>query len=290
MVTITASVSPSVAARRVAHFGVWRAVIAMPAMLGSLLLLLVVFGWAGRWEPVVMLTWLTCGAAVCTPIGECIAVRVGGRFGRPRHQQRRLLEPVWRAALVRCGMSGEDLDLYVRRGREPNAYAVGRRGVAVTSGAVEEFRACRMGHEYLEAILCHELGHHRTGSSQYVLTARWLGAPWALGRTPAHRHRIGHHRPAAAEATARCGAGRRRAGRGRSGSAAGRYRDGAHVEFGGAVRDRVAIGPGPSSRKVNWARRLLSRHPSLDRRLEELDATVIRPPLGVGHGGTPLPW
>ena len=37
-----------------------------------------------------------------------------------------------------------------------------------------------MGHEYLEAILCHELGHHRTESTQYVLTAMWLGAPWRL--------------------------------------------------------------------------------------------------------------
>ena len=69
MVTMTASVSPSAAVRRVGHFGVWRAVIAMPAMLGSLLLLLVVFGWAGRWEPVVILTWVACGATVCTPIG-----------------------------------------------------------------------------------------------------------------------------------------------------------------------------------------------------------------------------
>jgi hypothetical protein len=79
---------------------VWRAVIAMPAMLGSLLLLLVVFGWAGRWEPVVMLTWLACVAGVCTLVGEGMAVRVGCGFRRPTHQQRTLLEPVWRAALM----------------------------------------------------------------------------------------------------------------------------------------------------------------------------------------------
>ena len=35
-----------------------------------------------------------------------------------------------------------------------------------------------MGHEYLEAILCHELGHLRTDSTQYVLTAMWFGVPW----------------------------------------------------------------------------------------------------------------
>ena len=91
------------------------------------MLLLVVFGWAGRWEPVVVLTWLACGATVCTPIGEGIAVRVGCGFRRPTHQQRTLLAPVWRAALVRCGMSADDLDLYVQRSREPNAYAVGGR-------------------------------------------------------------------------------------------------------------------------------------------------------------------
>ena len=117
MVTMTASVSPSAAAWHVGHLGVRRAVIAMPAMLGSLLLLLVVFGWAGRWEPVVVLTWLISGATVCTPVGEYIAVRVACRFRRSTYQQRTLLAPVWRAALVRCGMSGDDLDLYVQRSR-----------------------------------------------------------------------------------------------------------------------------------------------------------------------------
>jgi STE24 endopeptidase len=34
---------------------------------------------------------------------------------------------------------------------------------------------------------------------------------------------------------------------------------------------------GLSSREVNWTRRMLSRHPSVDRRLEVLDAIVIRP-------------
>ena len=103
------------------------------------------------------LVGLRSGSSVYTPIGERIAVRPGCGFRRPTHQQRTLLAPVWRGALVRCGMSAGDLDLYVQRGREPTAYAVGRRGVAVTSGAVEEFRACRMGREYLEAILCHDL-------------------------------------------------------------------------------------------------------------------------------------
>src|SRR5664279_487325 len=65
---------------------------------------------------------------------ECLAQRRSlaiGHFG------------VWRAALVRRGMSGEDLDLYVQPSREPKGARDGRRSVAVTSGVVEEFRACR---------------------------------------------------------------------------------------------------------------------------------------------------
>jgi hypothetical protein len=35
-----------------------RAVIAVPAMVGSVLSILVLFGWMGRWEGLVLLVWL----------------------------------------------------------------------------------------------------------------------------------------------------------------------------------------------------------------------------------------
>ena len=37
-----------------------------------------------------------------------------------------------------------------------------------------------MGHEYLEAILCPERGHHATNATRFAVIAPWLGAPWHL--------------------------------------------------------------------------------------------------------------
>ena len=43
------------------HHGAWRATAAAPAMLGSLALLLVLFGFLGQWEPVAILGGLVSG-------------------------------------------------------------------------------------------------------------------------------------------------------------------------------------------------------------------------------------
>lgn len=164
--------------RRAGHFGAWRALTAVPAMIGSLLLLLVLFGWLGSWEPLVLLAWLASGAAVCTRVGERVAVRVGCGFRRPSVQQLAMLEPTWVAALTRCGLAPGNLDLYVQRSKEANAYAAGGRSVSVTTGVVQEFRARRLVDEYLLGILCHELGHHATKAPRFALVTVWLGAPW----------------------------------------------------------------------------------------------------------------
>jgi len=44
--------------RRPAHLGTWRPLAAFPAIIASLLLLVFVFGGAGRWEGPVLLSWL----------------------------------------------------------------------------------------------------------------------------------------------------------------------------------------------------------------------------------------
>ncbi len=70
--------------------------------------------------------------------------------------------------------------LYVRPGPAVNSYAAGRRSVAVTEGLLTEIRARRLSHGHLEALLVHELGHHATGSTRYVLATRWWAAPWRI--------------------------------------------------------------------------------------------------------------
>ncbi|MDT0263485.1 hypothetical protein [Jatrophihabitans lederbergiae] len=111
--------------RRAGHFGAWRALTAVPAMVGSVLLLIVLFGWMGEWEGAVLLGWIGSGAAVFSRVGESVAVRVAAGSRRPTKAQVALLAPAWSAALARAGLAASEVDFYVQRSREPNAFAAG---------------------------------------------------------------------------------------------------------------------------------------------------------------------
>lgn len=56
--------------------GACRVMITAPAMIGSGLLMLVLFGWMGRWEAPVLLFWLSGSLAVMTRVGERVVLRV----------------------------------------------------------------------------------------------------------------------------------------------------------------------------------------------------------------------
>ena len=147
-------------------------------MFGSLMLLLVAFGWMGRWEGLVLLGWLVAGSALCTRVGERAAVGIGCKFRSPTSAQRKLLEAPWASALSRCGVAVGVVDCYVRQDGGPNACATGARSVAVTAGILDEFRAGRISERAFEAVLVHELGHHATYATRFSLLILWLTAPW----------------------------------------------------------------------------------------------------------------
>ena len=167
------------ARRRVPRLGMARVLVAAPAMVGSLLLLLVLFGWAGRWEPLLMLAWLGSAVLVFTRPGERVAVRACG-FSRPSSRQRALLEPAWRQVLARCQVAPGEVDLYVQRSRAVNAFAVGGRSVAITTGAGADFLARSPSYDHVAALLAHELGHRASRGGRLALVAAWLAAPWRV--------------------------------------------------------------------------------------------------------------
>lgn len=136
--------------------------------------LLVLLGWAGRWEPVLMLVWLASAGPVFTPLGKRVAVRLAYGSSRPSARQRALLEPAWRQVLARCQVDPADVDLYVRRSRAVNAFAVGGRSVAITTGAGADFLTHSLTQDHLAGLLAHELGHRarRGGAS------RWSRPGW----------------------------------------------------------------------------------------------------------------
>jgi hypothetical protein len=76
--------------RPVVRYGLWRSVAAAPAMIGSLLLLVLTCAASGRWSGLLRLTWTACTAAVTTRVGERMTVRARtGSIGpAPDRQQR----------------------------------------------------------------------------------------------------------------------------------------------------------------------------------------------------------
>jgi len=87
--TMNATDRPALQRWRSGSLGPWRAPAAAPATIGSLPLLLVLFGGMGpRLEGLVLLGWLAFGAVLHSRVGERVAVRVGCGFHRqpPRKQ------------------------------------------------------------------------------------------------------------------------------------------------------------------------------------------------------------
>jgi STE24 endopeptidase len=177
---ITVAMSRQTVKRPSVRSGLWRAVVTLPALVGSALLMLVMFGWAGGWEPVLMLTWLASGVAVLTPPGERTAVRFACGFRPLSAREQALLGPPWQAVLERCNVPADSVDLYVQRAREPNAYAAGGRSVAVTTGVAADFLAQTLTHAELSGLLAHELGHHSHRATRFALVTVWLATPWRI--------------------------------------------------------------------------------------------------------------
>ena len=75
---------PSGSARgHTARFGLWRAIAATPAVIGSLLFVSVAVGPLGRWAGLLLLAWAAGAAVLMTRVGERITVRAACRFRSP---------------------------------------------------------------------------------------------------------------------------------------------------------------------------------------------------------------
>jgi STE24 endopeptidase len=166
--------------RRVVRFGLWRWVAAAPAVIGSVLLLVLASAALGSWSGLLLLGWAASAATVSTGVGERITVRAAYGFRRPTAAQAAALQPAWARALRVTGTDAGDVDLYVQAAPNPNAYAAGRRSVAVTSRVLQDYRSGLLPEDLLVAVLVHELGHHATGATRLMLLLSWLAAPWRL--------------------------------------------------------------------------------------------------------------
>lgn len=155
----------------------WRALPSLPAAAAGVLLMLFLLGWAGQWTGLLLLVWVLAGTALLTRSGERLAAW-GLGLRRPTRRQCAIVAPAWSAALTRCSLDSSAFDLYVRETSEASAYSVGKRSVVVTTSLVAMPESGRLSLAMGEAVLVHELGHHMVAAHHETLLIAWLAAPW----------------------------------------------------------------------------------------------------------------
>ena len=161
--------------------GIHSALLAVP-IVASLGVLLVTFAWLGPWVCVPVMVWLLAAALLCTAAGERVFLRTGRAARSLSQNERTLLGPVAGGALSRCGFGWDRVDWYIRR-RETsvNAYAAGRRSIAVSRGLLDALAAGSLAPERARAILLHEIGHLEDPRARRPPDCRL--ADWSMARS-----------------------------------------------------------------------------------------------------------
>ncbi len=145
----------------------------------SLGVLVLTFGWLGPLVCAPVTVWLLVTPLLRTTVGERIFLRTGRDVRSLSENERTLLVPVAGGALSRCGFDWDRVDWYVRsREMSVNAYAAGRRSIAVTQGLLLGLAAGALAPEHARAVLLHEIGHLEDPSARRRLIVTWLTGPW----------------------------------------------------------------------------------------------------------------
>lgn len=175
------------------HYGAWRLLCAVPAILTSTVLVAIVSALLGRYAIFGLAGWLLVGFVLLAPRAERATVRAVCRFETPAAAAGEWLRWLQGQAETRCHVEPGRLDWYVRDDATPNAFAAGRRSVAVTTGFLQLLYSGRLSHDQAVAVAVHEIGHHATRATRYGLLAEWLCWPWrAIYRAVM---RLGGHMP-----------------------------------------------------------------------------------------------
>ena len=117
------------------------------------------------------LSFIIYGASVglaLSPVGESILRLMQGIKPIQTEQDREYLMPifeeVYAEALKFTPELNEDIQLYISESMTVNAFAIGRKTIAVTRGAIYTFSP-----EELKGILSHEFGHMANGDTKSLL-------------------------------------------------------------------------------------------------------------------------
>lgn len=176
-----------------------RLLAAAPAVLLSTVLVTVPLGGLGQWAPIGVAGWLLCAPLLLRQRRvERFVVRTVFHFRPPTGRDAEWLK--WLRA--RCDRAGcelvgvpvaRDFDWYVIENSQPNAFAAGRRSIAIATGLLRRMHAGHLTQDELLAVALHEIGHHAAGDVRHGLVVWWLTWPWRTVRLVAVR--LGHGFP-----------------------------------------------------------------------------------------------
>lgn len=121
-----------------------------------------------------VLCWTAAGGLVLLRPVEARFASLLFRVRQPRGLELDRLLPVWRRACARAGVDPGGFTLRIEDSEAVNAFALGAHFVAVTR------RALDLPDELLEAVLAHELGHHRDRHPLAATLGWWYLLPLTL--------------------------------------------------------------------------------------------------------------
>ncbi|WP_116111870.1 zinc metalloprotease HtpX [Austwickia chelonae] len=119
-----------------------------------------------------ILVWAFSGLLALQRAGETILAKVLFGWRRPTPGELAQLAPAWQAVTARAGVDPSRYSLWIADLKYANAAAAGGHMISVTTGAMKTLKPTQ-----LEAVLAHELGHHRAGHTWSTLLAVWYAMP-----------------------------------------------------------------------------------------------------------------
>jgi Zn-dependent protease with chaperone function len=127
--------------------------------------------------PAVLLValWILSGLLIFWPPMEDYLAKYFFRLRRPTMLEQQKLDIAWRAVCSRLNINPQYYKLWVEESDSVNGYAMAGRSIAVTRWTLNTLTP-----RQLQAVLAHELGHHRGGHPWAGLVAFWYALPGRL--------------------------------------------------------------------------------------------------------------
>lgn len=123
----------------------------------------------------IVVAWVLSGLVIVWPGTEDLIVKYLYRLRRPTLMEQQKLDISWRAVCGRAGVDPSYYKLWIEESDSINGSAIAGHSVAITRWVVNNLPP-----RQLQAVLAHELGHHRGGHPWATLLVFWYAQPGRL--------------------------------------------------------------------------------------------------------------